>query len=303
MKRLPLVPLVALLAGCGAPVLRIDHGTLAALPVPDDVRRVEVHPFEVTDGPEDSFGRVLAGRIIEALRPTGRYEIPPASGPVDATLGGTIEIESRDAPGRRTVRGRTAEGVLVERAVETLERHVTVHTTMVLRRAGGGDVLATAETREAYDSLMDEAAYGALGLARPDDPANVPPVAAIAERLLDVCGVSLARMLTPVEVRAEVPLREAEGDAARRGLDAAREGRYPDAAARFEEALEARPGDAALHFNLAAVLEAGGDLAAAHDEYKSALAASDGADPEAHDGVVRTHAVMEGSRLPVRRAR
>jgi tetratricopeptide (TPR) repeat protein len=126
-----------------------------------------------------------------------------------------------------------------------------------------------------------------LGLERPDDPANVPAAEMIVRELLNACVKEFVGMLAPREVTARIPLRPAPGPSGAKGLEAARRGEYAAAVGHFKDALKAKPDDANLLFDLAAVSERAGELQAALKLYRKVQELTGDRDIAAHEGAVR----------------
>lgn len=294
-----LAALGAAAGGCGTPVLTINHGWLTDLGLPGRLDIASAEPFTVVSGPEDGFGPFMRDALAERCRPPASGG--PAEDAVRVALTGTLAIDLRDARGRRTVERRSREtGAPEPVQIETLRRTASVRAVLNVRDAATGGTIASAEVARDYDSVGDPAVYGPHGLGRPDDPERVPPGPTIVRELLSSCAEALARMMTPVRVRAKVRLREASSVTGRRGLGAAAKGDYAAAAACFMDALAAAPADADLRFNLAAVQEAAGNLDAALAHYEAAAGRA-GGDPEAAEAVRRIKQVLAARARPAQR--
>jgi len=206
-------------------------------------------------------------------------------------VGGTMHVSIVDTRGLRTVlRMDPASKATTPVKVATLVRTVRLRVDFAVSRAASGDGLGIAEVVRAYNSAADAAVRGELGLERPDDPNRVPPVETILKGLLGQCAQAFSRMITPTPADAEIPLRPAGG--ADKAFAAARKQDWPQAQAALAKALAADPENAALHFNLAAVAEAAGELDLAARHYEHALKLSGQKDAEAQDAARRCRRVL-----------
>ena len=289
---------VACLAGCAPPVVSVEHVLPAALPMPGDVACVRADDFTVRSGPKDGFAAFMKDALAKHLM---NVRIAPGHVGANARIteaqtaraGGTIDVEARDAKDARRIRRMNHKtGKLETLSLPTLVRTANVRVEFVVRRAGGKGPLGTVEVRRSYSSASDPLVRGALGLDRPDDPARVPPVDKIGRRLLTECIEGFGRMISPVVVKARVPLRHAPGHYAQLGLDAARKANYYEAVKQLAAAVGAAGNDANAHFDLAAVAEVRGELALAAKHYGRAWELSGRKDIEARAGADRTRRVL-----------
>ena len=99
-------------------------------------------------------------------------------------------------------------------------------------------------------------------------------------------------MVAPQAVTAEIATRGTLDGQGRAGLAAAEEGNLDEAVAHLSAAVDARPDDNALRFDLAAALEAGGQLDAALAHYKAVVERSGGKDAEAAAAADRVARVL-----------
>jgi len=285
----------ALVAGCGPGVITVTHRLPAALPVPADVRAVEAGEATVVAGPQDGYGSFVSARLTERLRGLAR----PADGAANlrpgdvGRVGSGIQITITDTAGSRQVRRwdpKTRQ--LAPETLATLTRDIAVRVDFELVRGTGGERLLAVETHRKYGSAGDPAVRGELGLERSDDPERVPPVKATIEELLAECVDTFCRMIAPVEVTVEIPLRPVGGRDGRAGLAAAKAGDWAEAAERFQSAAKTDPDNAAALFNLAAVSEADGALGRALANYKRVAEQADGQDAAAQAGADRVARVL-----------
>jgi len=275
-------------AGCAPPVLVVRHRLPPDLPLPAEARRVHLGEVTVASGPADGYAKFAADALAERLARAGALEVAAPGADADLVLGATLRIDLGDEAGRRNVQEMESETRrLATVGVPTLVRTAAVHADFVVTRAADGRRLGAVEADEAYRSTADPRVRGPLGLGRPDDPARVPSAETVVRELLGACADTLGRMLESREVVARVPLRPAPGAASREGFAAAGKGDFAAAAGHFRAALDAAPASAAARFNLAAALEAGGDLRAALALYEKVAEESEGRDLEAGEAVLR----------------
>jgi len=287
--------LAFLAAGCAPPTVAVRHELPGALPLPAAVSAASAGEFTVRSGPKGDYAAFLKQKLTERL---AEAPVAPAGEPV--VVGGTVEMETKDATGKRTVRGRdSATGELHDVELPTLVRTASVKVDFDVQRAGeAGQPLGTAEVRRSYTSASDATVRGELGLDRPDDPARVPPAEEVIRHLLAECAEAFVGMIAPVVIEAQVPMRPVPAGRADAAFDAARKGDYTRAAALLAEALAASPDDPALHFNRALAAEAAGDLAVAAEHYQKAWDLSNQQDPAAQQGLQRARRVLATRKGP-----
>ena len=281
-------------AGCAPPTVAVRHVLPGALPLPADVASLAAGEHRVRTGPAGNYAayarealaeRLLSVSVASSARPDG--SAAELVGAQVARVDGTIHIETKDDAGQRILRRldeKTGEASQV--TVPTLVRTATVRVEYAVVRAGA------AEVRRAYNSAADATVRGELGLQRGDDPRNVPPVDEIIHRLLAQCAEAFVGMIAAVPIEAQVSLRSAEGNFARLGIDAAREGNYGEAFKQFAAAVDAAPDDPAARFNCAVAAEVHGKLDTAHTHYQRAWELSDRKDIEAEQGAARVRRVL-----------
>ena len=283
--------LVLILAavGCGPPVLAVRHRLGPDLPIPAGAARVRLGEVTVADGPADGYAAFVAERLTERLDASGGYGVATreARGSADLVVGARLGMETKDVEQPRTVRRLNPD----TRQMETFDVPGLVRTVEVLA-AFNVQVVRTGrkigvETRRSYRSTGDPRTRGPLGLDRPDDPANVPAAEMVVRELLGACVEEFVGMLAPGEVTARIPLRPAPGPSGAKGLEAARRGEYAAAVGHFKDALKAKPDDANLLFDLAAVSECAGELQAALELYRKVQAFTGDRDVAVHEGAVR----------------
>jgi len=283
--------LVLILAavGCGPPVLAVRHRLAPDLPIPAGAARVRLGEFTVADGPADGYAAFVAERLAERLEASGGYGVATreARGSADLVVGARLGIQAKDVEQPRTVRRLNPD----TRQMELFDVPGLVRTVEVLA-AFDVQILRTGrkigvETRRSYRSTDDPRTRGPLGLDRPDDPANVPAAETIVRELLGACVEEFVGMLAPGEVTARIPLRPAPGPSGAKGLEAARRGEYAAAVGHFKDALKAKPDDANLLFDLAAVSECAGELEAALELYRKVQELTGDRDVGAHESAVR----------------
>ena len=264
------------LAGCGG-VVTVRHVLPADLPVPQRADALTVGTFTAAQGTPyaERAAKLLLGRLGELAKSQPQTGEIPAGQAV--TVSGEVYVQTHDARGRRTVRRRDPETEsYADVELPTLVRTTAVRVDFTLTGADGRRI-AGAETRAQYDSLDDPRVRGELGLARPADPAKVPPVEQIADELLAECVDAFARMLTPPVVTAPMKLRGTLNADGRRAVNEALEGNYEAALPLARAAAAAEPKNADLLLNLAIIEELCGQLDSALGHY--AQLANDSTDP------------------------
>jgi len=283
------------LAGCGG-VVTVRHVLPADLPGPARADALHVGAFTAAQGAPyaERAAKLLLGRLEELGKsrpPTG--EIPAGQA---VTVSGEVYVQTHDARGTRIVRRRDPE---TERYADvelpTLVRTATVRVDFTLTGADGRR-LAGAETRAQYDSLDDPRVRGELGLARPADPAKVPPVEQIADELLAGCVDTFVRMVRPPVVTAPMKLRGTLNADGGRAVKEALEGNYEAALPLARAAAAAEPKNADLLLNLAIIEELCGELDSALGHYTQLANASTDPNHPARSAVQRVRRVRD--RLP-----
>ena len=288
-----MVLLLAGCAGCSAPVLSVRHALPAALPMPAGTEAVRVGRFSVTPAGEQAAAAVLVDALRERL---SAHWTVVGDGPAPAKaaeIAGDIRVVTDDARGTRPIRRYDqATGTWVSGEAPTLVRTASVRVTFRVARPGSAGPAFTAETDRAYRSTDDPRVRGELGLGRPDSPDRVPPAEGVVRELLAACAAEFAGMVAPQAVTAEIATRGTLDGQGRAGLAAAEEGNLDEAVAHLSAAVDARPDDNALRFDLAAALEAGGQLDAALAHYKAVVERSGGKDAEAAAAADRVARVL-----------
>jgi tetratricopeptide (TPR) repeat protein len=285
----------------------VRHVLPPDLPIPEGTTSVVLRDFKGADEAGAKFAPAAKELLADRLKAAGLRVVAgenrgaATSGKAgaatqkaaDLAIDATVYVETQEAEGSRDIRqyDRPA-GPPQTRPAATFVRKVNVRVDFEVVSLLSGERLGGVETRERYDSLKDSDSRGKLGLSRPDDPQNVPAADAVVRGLLKACAATFCRMITPPEVTATVRLRAVSGPAADRGTAAARRGDYAEARRLFEEAL-AEGESAALHFDLAAVEEATGDLKAAVEHYEWAAAHWPAGDAETEACLRRVRRVME----------
>ncbi len=288
------------MVGCAAPVLSVRHTLPAAVPLPEGTQMVRVGEVTVTPpGPKGTrterkpvpaiLTESLQKRLSRHWAIDGNAETRAHA--VDVTA--EVTIQADDARGRRRIRRYDQEADAWQaQAVPTLVRTVSAHVTFRLARPGAGTPLATIETDRSYTSTEDPRVRGPLGLDRPDNPARVPPEDQIIRDLLDGCAAAFVRMIAPQVVTAEVETRGTWHGEAGEGLKAAGAGDLETAARLLKTAVDQKPDDPALRFDLAAVLEAMGRLEAALGHYTAVVEQTVGRDTQAALAARRVQRVL-----------
>ncbi|MBL7139838.1 MAG: hypothetical protein ISS74_02925 [Planctomycetes bacterium] len=291
-RAVAVVLLLAGCAGCSAPVLSVRHALPAALPMPAGTEAVRVGRFSVTPAGEQAAAAVLVDALRERL---SAHWTVVGDGPAPAKaaeIAGDIRVVTDDARGTRPIRRYDqATGTWVSGEAPTLVRTASVHVTFRVARPGSGGPAFTAETDRAYRSTDDPRVRGELGLGRPDSPDRVPPAEGVVRELLAACAAEFAGMVAPQAVTAEIKTRASLNGTANKALKAIGEGNL-EAGMILDALLEQHPDDINLRFNLAAVLEAAGDLDAALAQYKAVVERSGGKDAEAAAAADRVARVL-----------
>jgi len=289
-----LAALTAAMAGCAAPVLPVRHTLPAAVPLPEGTRMVRVGEFTVTPTGRKTAVAALTGSLQQRLSRHWAIDGDADARARAVRVTGEIVLETEDARGTRRLRRYGEEtGAWRQQEVPTLVRTGSARVTFRLARPGADEPLFAVEADRAYTSTSDPRVRGELGLARPDDPARVPPTDTILAELLDGCAEDFVEMIAPQAVEAEVATRGTWNEEANAGLEAVEAGRLDAAVRHLAAAVEARPDDAALRFDLAAVLEAAGRLEEALRHYEAVLERTDGRDADAAAAVQRVQRVLK----------
>jgi len=281
-------------AGCGGPVVTVEHVLPADLALPAGPCTWKVGPCAVAEGPADGFARYLADRLsgkaaLLTTRADGWGDVPP----LILTVNGTIHIAVQDVKGTRMIRGREATATApAAREVDSLVRTVRVRVDFVVAWAAAPGNRVAAETRQTYTSLADPRVRGPLGLRRADDPAGVPAVETIVNELLAECAKAFGRMVTPPLVTAQVRLRARPAGAMAKALAAAEAGSRQAARTHAQAARDAAPARTDLIFDQAAIEEMTGDLDAALAHYRQFAAKTQGGDAPTREAIARVGRVL-----------
>ncbi len=290
-------------AGCGGPVVTVRHQLPPDLPLPEGPKFVRLGEFTVASGPKDSFGEYAAAKLFELLRPMGECMVVKAF-PKEGLnwpqldVQAALHVDAEDVKGQRAVLspGAAATGPSVQ--VPTLVRKVAVRADFAVTDARTGKKLA-AETRERYNSADDPRTRGATGLGRPDDPENVQPTDRIVRELLDGCVGTFARMIRPPVVEAKVPVRSTWNSQGRKGLAQLKQGNFHQALPYFQAAVEAKPKDLNLRYDLAVTAEGAGQIGTALENYK-AVQAQRPNDAAVKEAILRLERVRSRQKPPAR---
>ena len=271
-------------SGCQKAELTVTHILPAAVPLPPGGASVGSFTAanESTGDYPAMITRMLGERLAAAL---GEADATPAS-----KVSGTVTIEITDVRGQRNIQrwdGATKAMAFVE--IATLDRTVSANVDFVVRDGKTGEHLAGVEQVKTYRSAIDPRVRGELGLLRPDDPERIPAVETIVEELLSECVDGFCGMVAPVKAIQTIPLRSAWRLSA--GVRAVKAGQLASAEWKFLSVIADRPEDGDALFNLGAVLEARGKLAAAAEAYGKAAALNNGADAEAKAAAKRVRLV------------
>jgi len=303
-------------------VVKVSHSLPAGLPLPADAKALRVGRISVV-GPATAaytFGEVPAGgavvpvtpelarlmatRLGQALETKGHIhprlgDTRPAANSGECIIDATIHVAIHEMRGKRDVLLLDpATKATRPREVPTLVRRAEVRVEFAVTRAGAGQGLGIVEVARTYDSALDPAVRGELGLERPDDPNRVPPVEAIVKDLLDQCAPVFQCMISPTPIGALVQLRPAWGPEADKAFAAIREHSYGLVVEEFRKALAVDPNSPARIFNFAVAAEAGDEFDQAEKHYQRAFDLSGEKDAEAYDGARRCRRVLEALKTP-----
>jgi len=276
-------------AGCAGPEIAVRHVLPADLPVPPDAV-LAVGDVQLADGGPKAYADFTAAELNRRIRAAGRGD---GAGP-KMTLSADLHVRTDETQATRTVRRYNPRRRKTEQLeVPTLVRTAAVRAVFVVSTDSPDRRIGAAETRDSYNSADDPRTRGRLGLDRPDRPDFVPPAETIVRELLAGCVGQFWRMIQPPHVEAKLRLRPAPGQAGRRGLEAAAEGKFPEAVRHLAAALAARPDSADLRFDLAACAEAAGNLPEALRHYASLVKTTAGKDAEARGGAERVRRILD----------
>jgi hypothetical protein len=264
-----------LISGCSGPAIHLRHHLGGAVDLGTDPARLQVGQFQVQPDTLTGLPPYLQNNLqlmLTDFNQSTSVGNPSAAASASQTVEGVIAVIAEDVAGVRPLRQWSVQNHdFEEREVPTLRRDVTVKVDFLLRNSAAPSGTVTLETYRSYTSNQDPQVRGPESLLRPDDPDRVPPVDTIARKLIDECLRDFIAMIHPYEVTAEVPLRYVGGADAAAGRRAAKKGDYAAAARFFESALQNKKDHPDLHFNLAVVQEAAGNLAAAQEQYRLVL--------------------------------
>jgi len=262
------------MAGCGPPVVHVQHQVGGALAIPPQARHVLIEPLEVRTGPNDGYGLLAAQLLAKEIRRQTPWEVTAApavtasQAPVDLRLTGTLLIDVQEEATTQPVDSFEPTGQAGQpQAQAVLARLIWVRQVVTVTDVKRGAALGTLQTQEQYDSRKDGRSYGRLGLGRPDDPSAVPPARQIVPELLARLADTTAGMIAPQTARVDIRLRETASPLGRQGLEAAGRDRLDDARTYFEAAMRDSPSDPAVAFDLAVLQEAAGEPEAAREHY------------------------------------
>jgi hypothetical protein len=289
-NRLAIVPaallVAAMLGGCAGPVLTVRHDLPAAVPLPPGVARLEAGDFGVTPPELAAMGEFVACRLGERFK-----ALWPDAGGKALRVGGTIVLKTRDDAGSREVRVYDAKAAKwVTAVLPTLTRTASADVNFAV--ADGSVRVFGVDARQEYTSAADPRVRGETGLERPDDPARMPPADTAFKEMLEACAEEFVGMVQPLSLTVRLETRGTLNGAGSAGLKAAKAGDYAEAQRLCREAATGDPKSADLHFNLAAVSEAAGDLSTARAEYEAAAKLKP-EDDAAKEGAVRAARLME----------
>ena len=298
MKRIQTISVVMLslaVLGCTGPEIAVRHHLGNPIGMAVDPGQLQGGQFGVQPEPDPELATYLQDKLRQRLT-----DIPhTASAPSEQTLSATrlavvglITVEAEDSRGTRHIRRWNPQlKDLEDLEVASLRRDVTVAVQFVLQDITGRTDEVALETHRSYSTHQDPDIRGEWGLLRPDDPESVPHTEKIAQRLIDQCLDDFIAMIHPYELAADIPLRHVWGSEAAAGQHAAERGDYDGATESYLAALQASPDSPNLHFNLAVVTEAAGDLATAEEHYRRALELQRQPDEQIQAGLERIERV------------
>ena len=238
-----------------------------ALSLPGDVRRIAVGCFTtaaVQADWADAAADLLEEHLTRNAGERGRYQIVPRrpaagsaapTGTAEAVIGGRVEVSWRHWSEFAGVAGGKAT------RPRQLDRFVcTVTVDFAVSRPDGQTLLARRLTRD-YDSAAQ---------ANRAPPKPGKPTRAVIADLLAGCVREFVGQFFPVQTVARVSLLPGESARLVEGSELAAAGKYGDALAQFERALEESPDDEAALFNAALMYELLGRFAQAERRYRQA---------------------------------
>jgi len=293
MATAALLAAMAAMAGCAAPVLSVRHPLPSAVPLPEGTEVIRIGTFTATPAGHQyavaALTEALQTRVSEHWAIDGNAQARAHA--VD--VAGEIGITTSEASGtRRLRRYDEAAGQWREHQVPTLVRTAGVLVTFHLTRPGEAASLGAVDVGRTYVSTADPRVRGELGLARPDNPENVPPTDQIVRQLLEACAGEFVGMIAPNAVEAEVKTRGTLNGEANTGLKAAEAGNLDKAVEHLALAVARNPEDVTLWFDLAAALEAAGQLEKALGHYETVLERTDGKDAGAAEAAQRLRRIL-----------
>ena len=284
----------AMAAGCAAPVLSVRHVLPAPVTLPEGTETVRVGDFRVHPPGHEDAAAVLTEALQHRLSRHWAIDGDAGARAQAVHMTGRITLKTDEQRGTRRVRTYDdTAGAWQTRQVPTLVRTATAHVTCRVTPPGAGGTGFALEADRSYDSTADPRVRGPLGLGRPDDPDRVPATEQVVGELLRGCAEDVVEILAPQTVEADIKTRGVWNADANEGLKAAEQGDLDTAVRYLTKAVEQHPDDAAMQFDLAAVLEASGQLEPALRHYRAAMEQGDGQDTEAALAAQRVDRVLK----------
>ena len=281
------VLLAMLLAGCGAPTVAVSHTLPAAVPLPADIGQLQTGNIAITgyDAVMAAPAKdMLAKRLAEAKLPAGSQ-----TARVDVKVVISV-VDTQAQRQMRRVNPQTRQIEIVD--LPSLVRTIDLKAEFAIVDIAGGKVLLGVDTQRSYTSTGDPRMWGELGLARPDDPDQVPPTDTILREMFADCVEEFCNMLAPIVVTETIQMRRSLTGLQAPGLKAVEAGDFAAALSHFQDTAVTNSSDMTTTFNLAVIAEKTGQLELAHKNYEFAVGNSNNTDEEAIAGAQRVRRII-----------
>ncbi len=276
-----------LLAGCGAPAVTVSHTLPASVPLGADIGQLQAGNIAIT-GYDTAIGEsatdILAKRIAQAKLPAGSQT---ARVDVKAVIS---VVDNEGQRQMRRVNPQTKQIEIVD--LPSLVRIIDLKAEFAVVDPASGKALLAVDTHRSYTSTDDPRMWGELGLARPDDPDQVPPAETVLREMFADSVDEFCNMLAPVVVTETIQMRPTLNSDGQAGLKAAETGDFAAALSHLQTATSAEPKNVDLMFDKGVVAEAAGQLEEAIESYQAAFTLSNETDAQAQSGAERVRKVI-----------
>ncbi len=281
------VLIAMLLVGCGAPTVAVSHTLPAAVPLGADIGQLQTGNIAIS-GYDTAMAApakdMLAKRLAEAKLPPGSQ-----TARVDAKVVISV-VDKQTQRQMRRVNPQTMQIEIVD--LPSLVRTIDLKAEFTIVDPSSGKAMLGVDTHRSYTSTGDPRMWGELGLARPDDPDQVPPSDTVLQEMFADCVEEFCNMLAPVIVTATIQMRPTLNSHGQAGLKAAGQGDFAAALSHLQTATSDEPQNVDLMFDRGVAAEAAGQLEEAIKSYQSAFELSKDKDAQAQAGAERVGLVI-----------